>query len=110
MLNYNSIDTSNKEEQDAGKMNVVTFLRQKLLQENNFRKNYVICPLLPEPLILGEIWELTLEIVFKDLTNVHVPRAVALLVSKLCAGLSKMLQIGKIWPLMTSGELTLDLT
>ena len=93
-------------------MNVVTFLSEKLLPENNACKNYFFSffPLLPEPLILGEIWELTLEIVFKELINVFFQQCCSSSDSQDMGWFVKNVAIGKIWPLMTSGDLTFDLT
>ena len=50
------------------------------------------------------------ERVLKELLNTFYRGAVVILVLELCAGLSKHDEISKIWPLMSSGDLTFDLT
>ena len=53
--NYISFDASKQEKHGASKINVVSLLSQKLLQNNCFRKNdyfWSFCSLGPEPLIL----------------------------------------------------------
>ena len=65
---------------------------------------------LTKPLILGQIWEPAPERALKELSNDFLCGAVALLVPDLFASLSKYVEIGKIWSLMTSGDLTFALT
>ena len=62
------------------------------------------------PLTWDEIWGHNPERVSKGLSNAPSRGAVAVLVRELCDGVSKIVEIGKIWPLMTSGDLTFDLT
>ena len=42
MSNYISFDASRQEKHDAGKINVVALLSQKLLQKNYFRKKRLV--------------------------------------------------------------------
>ena len=112
--NYNSFDASRQEKHDAGKMNVVSLLSQKLLQKKTFiAKNgyfWSFCSLEAKPLILDQIWEHISERTLKELSNALLRSTVALLVPELCASLSKNVETGQIWPLVTSGDLTFDLT
>ena len=57
-LNYISFDAPRQDKHDAGKINVVSVLSQKLLQEFFFAKNgnfWSFCSLESKPLILDEI-------------------------------------------------------
>ena len=68
------------------------------------------CSLEAKPLILDQIWDHISERRLKELSNALSRSTVALLVPELCASLSKNVEIGQIWPLVTSGDLTFDLT
>ena len=63
-----------------------------------------------KPLILYQIFGQVNERTLKELSNALLRNTVALLVAELCASLSKNVEIGHIWPLETSGDLTFDLT
>ena len=43
--NYSSFDACRQDEHDAGKMNVLSFLSQKLFKKNCFRKNGYFNPI-----------------------------------------------------------------
>ena len=94
-------------------MNVVPLLSQKLLQINVFRTNgnfWSFYSLEAKPLILDQIWGHAIKRALKELSNALYCGAVALLVPELCADLYKNVEIGQIWPLVTSGDLTFELT
>ena len=61
-------------------------------------------------LILGQIWGKPGERLLKELSNALFRDAVPLLVPELSVDLAKNVEKGKIWPLMTSGDLVFDLT
>ena len=65
------------------------------------------CSLVTEP-FLGQIWGHIAARALKDLLNAlcAVPPSIPVF----CSGLSKSAEKGKIWPLMTSGKLTFNLT
>ena len=111
--NYILFDASWQEKHDAGNINIVALLSQKLLQKNDFRKNcyfFSFCSLEAKPLILDQIWGHVSERALKELSNALLRSTVALLIPELCASLLKNVEIGQIWPLVTSGDLTFDLT
>ena len=69
------------------------------------------CSLEAKPLVVGQIWRHVSERALKEISNALVRSTVALVVSESCAYLSKQnVEIGQIWPWMTSSALTFDLT
>ena len=86
----------------------------KFITEKTFiAKNgyfWKFCSLEAKPLILDQIWGHVSERALKELSNELLRSTVSLLVPELCASLSKNVEIGQIWPLVTSGDLTFDLT
>ena len=97
--NYISFDAAGQEKHDAGKINIVSSLSEKLLQKDVCRKNsyfWSFCSLEAKPLILDRILRLISERTLKELSNAFLRITVALLVPELCASLSKNVEIGQI--------------
>ena len=105
--NYSSLDASSQDNHNAGKMYVMSLLSLKLLQKKTFfRKNgYFLnfCSLEAKPLIVDQIWWYVSEITLWELSNAFLRSTLSLLVPELCASLSENVEIGQIWPLVTSG-------
>ena len=114
----NLFDASWQEEHDAGKRKFVQGLSQKFLQKkNSFRKNRLFWQFLP-PRGKTVDGRLNMKVLLRRSVNRAMkcafPGAVAVLVSELCVDLLKIVDIWptnrRILPLMTSSELTFDLT
>ena len=116
-LNCISFDAVRQEKHDAGKIcKCCIFTKSKVITEKTFiatkpvRYFWSFCSLEAKPLILDQIWGHISERTFKELSNALLDSTVALLLPELRASLSKNVEIGQIWPLVTSGNLTFDLT
>ena len=82
-------------------------------RKNVFRKNgyfWSFCPLEAKPLTWGQIWEHYSERSVKGLSNALFRGAVALSVPEIAVGSFQNVEIVNILPLVTSGDLTFDLT
>ena len=96
---YISFDAPRQEKHDAGKINVVPLLSQKLLQKNLYCKKRLFLEfLLPggQTVDLRSNLRTLSERALKELSNALLRSTVALLVPELCASLSKNVEIGQI--------------
>ena len=87
---------------------VKSYYRKIFIAKNGYFWSF--CSLEAKPLTLDQIWGQIGERALKELSNALLRSTVSLLVPELCASLSKNVEIGQIWPLVTSGDLTFDLT
>ena len=120
-LTNSLFDASWQEKHDAGKIKFVQGLSQKLLQKNDFRKNRLFLQFLSPGGLIGRSigGRSNLRVLLKKSVNRAIKcafpgrcsfisvRAVRRFVEKMS---TSDLQIGEFWPLMTSGDLTFDLT
>ena len=106
------VDASWRQDHDAAKIMSLAFLVHSYLQGTIFANAILTYwPLQPSPLKLGKFWRHASERALKGLSNTFFRGLLPIIGSEIMAHFRKNnIELRQIWPLVTSGNINIDLS